>query len=31
MAFDRLHLDRRDRTTQPLRDRRARLEDVVAR
>jgi bifunctional non-homologous end joining protein LigD len=30
MAFDVLYLDRRDQTARPLRDRRARLEDVVA-
>jgi bifunctional non-homologous end joining protein LigD len=30
MAFDLLYQDRRDLTTRPLRDRRARLEDVVA-
>jgi ATP-dependent DNA ligase len=30
MAFDVLYLDRRDLTGRPLRDRRARLEDVVA-
>jgi hypothetical protein len=30
MAFDLLHHDRRDLTAQPLRDRRARLEDLVA-
>jgi bifunctional non-homologous end joining protein LigD len=30
MAFDLLDLDRRDLTGRPLRDRRARLEDVVA-
>jgi ATP dependent DNA ligase domain len=29
MAFDLLYQDRRDLTTRPLRDRRARLEDVV--
>ena len=30
MAFDLLYQDRRDLTGRPLRDRRARLEDVVA-
>jgi hypothetical protein len=30
MAFDLLYHDRRDLTGRPLRDRRARLEDVVA-
>jgi bifunctional non-homologous end joining protein LigD len=30
MAFDILYLDRRDLTTRPLRDRRARLEHIVA-
>jgi ATP-dependent DNA ligase len=30
MAFDLLCCDRRDLTARPLRDRRARLEDVVA-
>jgi len=30
MAFDLLYCDRRDITARPLRDRRARLEDVVA-
>jgi ATP-dependent DNA ligase len=30
MAFDLLYCDRRDLTARPLRDRRARLEDVVA-
>jgi ATP-dependent DNA ligase len=30
MAFDLLYRDGRDLTTPPLRDRRARLEDVVA-
>jgi bifunctional non-homologous end joining protein LigD len=30
MAFDLLYQDRRDLTVRPLRDRRARLEDVVA-
>ena len=30
MAFDLLYHDRRDLTAHPLRDRRARLEDVVA-
>jgi bifunctional non-homologous end joining protein LigD len=30
MAFDVLYHDRRDLTGRPLRDRRARLEDVVA-
>jgi ATP-dependent DNA ligase len=30
MAFDLLYHDRRDLTARPLRDRRARLEDVVA-
>jgi ATP-dependent DNA ligase len=30
MAFDLLYRDRRDLTGRPLRDRRARLEDVVA-
>jgi ATP-dependent DNA ligase len=30
MAFDLLYHDRRDLTSRPLRDRRARLEDVVA-
>jgi bifunctional non-homologous end joining protein LigD len=30
MTFDLLYLDRRDLTARPLRDRRARLEDVVA-
>jgi ATP-dependent DNA ligase len=30
MAFDLLYYDRRDLTARPLRDRRARLEDVVA-
>jgi bifunctional non-homologous end joining protein LigD len=30
MAFDLLHLDGRDLTGRPLRDRRARLEDVAA-
>jgi ATP-dependent DNA ligase len=30
MAFDILYLDRRDLTGRPLRDRRFRLEDVVA-
>jgi ATP-dependent DNA ligase len=30
MAFDLLYQDRRDLTARPLRDRRARLEDVVA-
>ena len=30
MAFDLLYCDRRDLTGRPLRDRRARLEDVVA-
>ena len=30
MAFDLLDLDRRDLTGRPLRDRRARLEDLVA-
>jgi len=30
MAFDLLYQDRRDLTGPPLRDRRARLEDVVA-
>jgi hypothetical protein len=30
MAFDLLYLERRDLTARPLRDRRARLEDVVA-
>jgi bifunctional non-homologous end joining protein LigD len=30
MAFDLLYCDRRDLTTRPLRDRCARLEDVVA-
>jgi hypothetical protein len=30
MAFDLLHQDRRDPTARPLRDHRARLEDVVA-
>jgi bifunctional non-homologous end joining protein LigD len=30
MAFDLLHQDRRDLTARPLRDRGARLEDVVA-
>lgn len=30
MAFDILCRDRRDLTARPLRDRRARLEDVVA-
>jgi ATP-dependent DNA ligase len=29
MAFDLLYQDRRDLTRRPLRDRRARLEDVV--
>jgi ATP-dependent DNA ligase len=30
MVFDLLHHDRRDLTRRPLRDRRGRLEDVVA-
>ena len=30
MAFDLLYRDGRDLTVRPLRDRRARLEDVVA-
>jgi ATP-dependent DNA ligase len=30
MAFDLLYHERRDLTARPLRDRRARLEDVVA-
>jgi len=30
MAFDLLYHDRRDLTARPLRDRRARLEDLVA-
>jgi ATP-dependent DNA ligase len=30
MAFDILYLDRRDLTARPLRDRRVRLEDLVA-
>lgn len=30
MVFDLLYRDRRDITTKPLRDRRARLEDIVA-
>jgi hypothetical protein len=30
MAFDVLYWDRRDLTGRPLRDRRARLEDIVA-
>jgi ATP-dependent DNA ligase len=30
MAFDLLYQETRDLTTRPLRDRRARLEDVVA-
>jgi ATP-dependent DNA ligase len=30
MAFDLLYQDRRDLTGRPLRDRRARLENVVA-
>jgi ATP-dependent DNA ligase len=30
MAFDLLYQDRRDLTARPLRERRARLEDVVA-
>jgi ATP-dependent DNA ligase len=30
MAVDLLYFDRRDMTVRPLRDRRARLEDVVA-
>jgi ATP-dependent DNA ligase len=30
MAFDLLYQDRRDVTARPLRDRRARLDDVVA-
>ena len=31
MAFDLLYQDRRDLTGRPLRDRRVRLENVVAR